>query len=241
MNIEHLIDKYQLDPLESRILVYLFDHIYSLKKIGIRKVADDNNTSTATIIKLAKKLGFEGYADMIYNFVFSWKKDETYDVFHSHPKIYSQFETVVDPFQALLTKYKNKQIIVAGMGFSQLVANYMNESFLIHGFSSTSNIHLQLHSKDFKNKVLLIIISQSGDTPRFVEIVKNANQNGIDTISFLGNEQSPIIPYSTLPIVIDQYDKLMQLRHAPNTFFAESILLFEYLFSHFLHAQKVAK
>jgi DNA-binding MurR/RpiR family transcriptional regulator len=236
MNIEHLCDKYQLDPLEKNILIYLFEHIDTLKKIGIRKVANDNKTSTATIIKLSKKLGFEGYADMIYNIIFSWEDDEMVHSLDIFPKINSQFENNKDSFNELISKYKDKQLITAGMGFSQLIANYMNESFLINGFTCISNIHLQLHAKTFKDKVLLIIISESGDTPRFVEMVKNANQNGIEIISFIGNANSPLIQYSTLPIVINRYDKLKQLKHAPNTFFGEAILLFEHLFSYNLNS-----
>ncbi len=71
MNIEHLYDKHQLDHLEKKLLTYLVNYPEPLSKLGIRKAAQDNNTSISTIIRLAKKLHFEGYTDMVYHIIFS--------------------------------------------------------------------------------------------------------------------------------------------------------------------------
>ena len=55
MNFEYLCSKYQLNNTEKLILQYLCNNIHNLKKLGIRKVAKDNYTSTTTIYKLCKK------------------------------------------------------------------------------------------------------------------------------------------------------------------------------------------
>lgn len=77
MNFEYLCDKYQLSTIEQNILKYLYSNIDNLKKLGIRKVAKDNFTSTTIIYKLCKKLGFEGYSDMIYNISYSNKSEDS--------------------------------------------------------------------------------------------------------------------------------------------------------------------
>ena len=65
MDLKYLCEKYKLNDTEKSILNYLYRNISNLKKIGIRKVAKDNYTSTTTVYKLCKKLNFEGYSDMI--------------------------------------------------------------------------------------------------------------------------------------------------------------------------------
>ena len=77
MDLNYLCEKYQLNEIEKSILQYLHKNISDLKKIGIRKVAKDNYTSTTTVYKLCKKLNFEGYSDMIYHFSYSNKINDT--------------------------------------------------------------------------------------------------------------------------------------------------------------------
>ena len=71
MNLEYFTNKYQLTKLEKNLLSYLYKNTNSLKKIGIRTVAKENFTSTTSIYKLCKKLGFEGYSDLIYHISYS--------------------------------------------------------------------------------------------------------------------------------------------------------------------------
>ncbi len=134
-----------------------------------------------------------------------------------------------------------KKVVVFGLGYAQLIANYMNEKLLINGWNSISNTHLQLFSEAYQGEVLLIFISQSGETPRALDIIKNASQNGIDIISFIGNANSSAVPCSTLPIIINEYNQLRDLQYMPNTFFGETILIFEYLFSDFFRKLETAQ
>lgn len=238
MNIEHLSDKHQLDYLEKKLLTYLVDYPEPLSKLGIRKAAQDNNTSISTIIRLAKKLHFEGYTDMVYHIIFSrnQKKETTKgDLFTISTEMVRQYSGT---FRELFQKYQSKKVVVFGLGYSQLIANYINEKLLINGWNSISNTHLQLFSEAHQGEVLLIFISQSGETPRALDIIKNASQNGIDIISFIGNAGSSAVSCSALPIIINAYNQLGDLQYMPNTFFGETILLFEYLYSDFLENLK---
>ncbi|MGL5506856.1 MAG: MurR/RpiR family transcriptional regulator, partial [Paraclostridium sp.] len=126
MNIEYLCDKYQLSKIEETILIYLFSNIDNLKKIGIRKVAKDNFTSTTVIYKLCKKLGFDGYSDMIYNishFIKTDEPDSSVDIFTNASK---QINTNLEYFSDILNSSRDKLIMLLGVGYSQMIANYMS-------------------------------------------------------------------------------------------------------------------
>lgn len=222
----NLTDKYNLDSLEKDIINYLYNNINNIKNIGIRTVAKDNFTSTATIYKLVKKLGFDGYADMIYSIYYNNQKDS------EESDVYSRIENQISPIRTdfinTLNQYKNKQILITGMGFSQIIADYISESLFLKGFKVTSKLHLQLLEKDSLNDILLIVISHSGDTPRLIELTEKALENNIFTISFTGSKNNKLNKISNLSIEIGNNSKLAINN---NLFFGETIIAFELLTS----------
>ena len=56
MDVEMLIDKYQLNDSEAEVLRFMKKNRQSLKNIGIRDVAKASYVSTATIINMANKI-----------------------------------------------------------------------------------------------------------------------------------------------------------------------------------------
>ena len=226
MNFEYLCSKYQLNNTEKLILQYLCNNIHNLKKLGIRKVAKDNYTSTTTIYKLCKKLNFEGYSDMIYNLSYSTNltNNSIIDIYTNTNK---QIDTNLQLFIEILKKYKNKLIMFVSTGISQTIVNYMNERLSVNGYRSIANAHLQILSPEYKEEVLVITISQSGETKNLVDILNQAKNSEIDIISFVGNSNSQIAELSTLSIIIQGQNKFSSLQTQPNTLFSELILVFE--------------
>ena len=227
MDFKYLCDKYQLNDTETTILKYLQENILDLKKIGIRKVAKDNYTSTTTVYKLCKKLNFEGYSDMIYHFTYSSQIDDSETNIDIYTNINKQINNNLEEFNSILNKYKNKLIMFVSTGISQTIANYMNERLSVNGYRSIANAHLQLLSKEYKNEVLVFAISRSGETKSIIDILEQARSNDIEVISFIGNTNSKIAKLSTLPIIIQGQDNFAKLKNPPNTFFSELLLIFE--------------
>ncbi|MGL4913812.1 MAG: MurR/RpiR family transcriptional regulator [Romboutsia sp.] len=218
MNFLDLIDKYKLDTLEIDILKYLYKNIDIIKTIGVRKVSKENFTSTATVYKLVKKLGFDGYADMIYSIYYDRKNSQIennmYDI------IENQIIQVREDFLNILEEYRERRIIVTGMGFSQIVADYIHESLFLKGFRVTSKMHVQFLEKNYKSKVLLIVISHSGDTPRLVELAQKAKNNDISIISITGSKNNKINKLANIQVSIES-----------NKFCGEAIIAFDLLTS----------
>lgn len=227
MNFEYLRDKYQLSNIEQNILKYLYNNIDNLKKIGVRKVAKDNFTSTTIIYKLCKKLGFEGYSDMIYNISYSNKTDDLDSSVDIFTNASYQITKNLEPLTNVLRNSKSKLIMLLGVGYSQMIANYMNERFVINGFKCIANTHLQLLNSSHKDDVLLIVISNSGESSSILEIAEIAKNNGIEIVSFVANANSSLAKISDFPIVLKGYEKFPNLKYSPNTFFSEVLLLFE--------------
>ncbi len=233
MNLEYFTNKYQLTKLEKNLLSYLYKNTNSLKKIGIRTVAKENFTSTTSIYKLCKKLGFEGYSDLIYHISYSStmsdKQDNNIELnINSFNVLKNNKEDIIK----LFNKYKDKQIILVGSGLSQIMCNYMNEKLLLKGFKSISNLHMQFLSNKYSEENLIIAISHSGENLRMIEILEKANKSGIEIISFVGKDNSRIIDLSTIPLIIDSQKNNINMMNSIDTFFPELLFIFEYIVSY---------
>ena len=231
MNIEQLFHKHKLDALERQIIQYLYENINSIKKIGIRKVALDNFTSTTMIYKLSKKLGFNGYADMIHYISYTYNENSTDNQcdFYKYPNLYNSVTKHKESFNSILSEYKDKRIIVIGMGFSSIISNFISETLFVKGYNCASNLHMELLSPKYSENILLITISQSGETTRMVELATEAINNNFKVINFTSNKKSSLSKLATLSITVGDNDEFKNVNSTSNTFFGELLLAFDFL------------
>lgn len=227
MDVEMLIDKYQLNDSEAEVLRFMKKNRQSLKTIGIRDVAKASYVSTATIINMAKKIGYSGYSEL----VFALGNSQS-DI--AMPSTFSDEEQAA--FIDLLSEYRDKRIMILGSGFSQNLANYFSESLNLYGFRATANSHLEFLRQQVQQDILLVIISNSGDTVRLAELAKMANDHHIDVIAFVGQKNSKIGSLATLTISTETYTPQRISDYQPNLFFGTTLNQFELLLSAALKA-----
>ncbi|WP_159151227.1 MurR/RpiR family transcriptional regulator [Enterococcus gallinarum] len=227
MDVEMLIDKYQLNDSEAEVLRFMKKNRQSLKTIGIRDVAKASYVSTATIINMAKKIGYSGYSEL----VFALGNSQS-DI--AMPSTFSDEEKAA--FIDLLSEYRDKRIMILGSGFSQNLANYFSESLNLYGFRATANSHLEFLRQQVQQDILLVIISNSGDTVRLAELAKMANDHHIDVIAFVGQKNSKIGSQATLTISTETYTPQRISDYQPNLFFGTTLNQFELLLSAALKA-----
>ncbi|WP_207942339.1 hypothetical protein DOK78_001036 [Enterococcus sp. DIV2402] len=222
MNIEMLIEKYQLNNAEAQVLRYMQENKQSLKQMGIREVAKQSFVSTATIVNMSKKIGFSGYSELVF-------------FFQNEPTPAPTFQVISDSesqqFTQLLTNYKDKRIMILGFGFSQNLANYFAEFLNLYGFRATANGHLEFLRVSVENEMLVIVISNSGETRRLIELTRLAVDHRLEVIAFVGERCSSIGSIAPLTISSDTYSPRSFQEFAPNLFFGTALNQFELLMS----------
>ena len=226
MNVQILIEKYQLSDAEANALRFMEATITPSKKIGIREVAKHAYVSTATIVNMSKKLGFSGYSDL----VFSFQNQPAPQTLSTELITKEEYQK----FAQLLKKYQNKRIMILASGFSQNLANYFSEFLNLHGFRAMANSHLELLRPSTESEALIILISHSGETQRLVELSVIADKHQIDIIAFVGESQSKIGQLATLAISTNTFSTKGFHEFAPNLFFGTALNQFELLMSHTL-------
>lgn len=224
MDIQQLGEKYQLSIDEIKVLRYMQKHKSELRQIGIRDLAKSTFTSASFIVKMSKKMKLSGYSELVFlmtdtiNFITT--DNDIVDI-----------SSLIKPFYNLINKHKDSMIMILASGYSQNIANYMSEYFNLHGFRCTANSHLELLRLEDHTDKLLIMISNSGETIRLNELLRQANNNEQDIIAFVGNGNSTMAEQSSLTISTGTFKPTSFESNIPQLFFGLSLIYFELLMS----------
>lgn len=224
---------------EERIFDYICNNIEECIEIGIRGVAKKTYTSTSSIVRLSKKLGYKGYTDMTYSLRSQRTRREFLPVERdSRYRVRSRSE-VTKFIDCLL----NMKIAVYGEEFSGIVAQYINNRLFTLGIES----HLLdcIDSKLFfdgigKTYDALIVISNTGESAKCLNILKNAELSPKDylTVSFTGKFENTIAKNSDVSFVIEGISTENRIVKQPTPFYGNVILGFEELLKLYLERKR---
>ncbi|MDV4150513.1 MurR/RpiR family transcriptional regulator [Clostridium sp. AL.422] len=240
MDLSKFIENKGLTEIEIKVLNYIVDNIEDVNKLGVRGIAKNNYTSTSTIMRLSKKLGYSGFLEMQYNLA-ALKKNELGDDLNERDFLDSldmdnllkeNTSDVINRFVDTLFNDDNKFIFIYANGFSGIVAEYINKKLLVMGKRSilsngTDSIGVFENNLDYISSI--IVISKSGETPMVLNKVKTAKDYGINVISFTNERENSISKLADISFKIDDANKLDDRNLMPNTFFPKVLVLVELL------------
>ena len=194
----------------------------------ISNLADETNSSTASIFKFIKKLGFKGYKDFQLNLASNANKeadkslltaitdikagDKVDDIANKIIafNIQSMFTLKEDikniPFESCVDLIKKSQKIhFFGMGGSDTIAYDSYHKFLRSKYivSYIQDYHMQLSActKMDKNDCIFVF-SHSGKTIEAIEVSKVAKKNKAKLIVLTGNSKSEMIKISDVSMIL---------------------------------------
>lgn len=194
----------------------------------ISNLAEETNSSTASIFKFIKKLGFKGYKDFQLNLASNANKeadkslltaitdikvgDKVDDIANKIIafNIQSMFTLKEDikniPFESCVDLIKKSQKIhFFGMGGSDTIAYDSYHKFLRSKYmvSYIQDYHMQLSActKMDKNDCIFVF-SHSGKTIEAIEVSKVAKKNKAKLIVLTGNSKSEMIKISDVSMIL---------------------------------------
>ncbi|WP_127836849.1 MurR/RpiR family transcriptional regulator [Clostridium prolinivorans] len=249
-DLDKIINNKDITKLEYQVLEYIVNNINNVIKLGVRGVAKENFTSTSTVMRLAKKLGYDGFIDMVYNFM-PMISNEIKSVRKEVDVIkgidldnFLQYisDEDVDDFVDILMNVKNKVIFVYGTGFSRLPAEYLSNRLLIIGkksiFSSGGD-SIGIFENHLEDMQVLVVVSKSGETKLVLDKVNSAKKRGIKVISITREIENSIARLADISFKIFDMNKLDDKNYYPNTFFPNVYMFIEYIiFKYFKKSDK---
>lgn len=193
MNLHNITKKYILTNTELNIIETIINELSEGKeKISIRDLANKTFVSTTVIIKLAKKLGFVGYSQMIYVLNESIHQKASIDNIYSLSEFISEDD--MDKINALaddIYKHKNQKIYLVGLGFSAIITQYFSKRLAEFDIFAYDGAPIDCVN-DRSNPSVVIVFSKSGETTDLIQIMEISKRMGHTMYAFTTSSDSTI-------------------------------------------------
>lgn len=239
MEQNHYLLTNLLSEEEERIITSITAHIEKGgKRPGIQQIANENYLSTTFIVKMCKRLGFDGYSELYYHLARQLSSGEKRkDNFTLKTLIDNYSDELVERFCAMLHHSRNQKMFTSGEGFSDLVVSYMVQRLSLCGFLAFSHVHFydfmlfqkeNNHEAERPEPSVMFAVSQSGETEPVINDVRHARQNGYKIVCFTKRDDATLSRLSDIAFLVDS-SKQTLVGGIPNPFFGHVILAFEEL------------
>ncbi|WP_342468061.1 MurR/RpiR family transcriptional regulator [Bacillus sp. FSL W8-0629] len=212
-------DVYQmLSETERYLLHYIHQHLEDISTLSIVTLSERANVSTATIVRLMKKIGYNGYTSFKYRLKQEKKMTDDSDQLKNIDEdiklaIRKNEEEVLKTIQlqsigqiedAVQKIHDADKIYIFGRGFSEMIAKEMTIKLQLIG--KTCEVHddpniIRLKSRDIDKNELAIFVSLNGETSELVEACQNLSMKQVTTITVTTRIDSTLSKISDMTLV----------------------------------------
>ncbi|WP_054950840.1 MurR/RpiR family transcriptional regulator [Numidum massiliense] len=207
-----------LSDSERHLLQYIYDHIEGIADMSIVSLSEEANVSTATIVRLMKKIGFQGYTSFKYSIrdkIKASSEKNTMEDIDSQIKgaIEKNEREVLKTIQmlnigniedAIQKIYDAEKVYVFARGFSEMIGNEITVKLQLIGknceMHTDPNI-IRVKSRKLHVKDVVIFVSLNGETIELVEACKNFKIKNISTLTLTTKVDSTLAKLSEMVLV----------------------------------------
>ena len=200
----------QMSVIERKLADFILDNANLLRDYSSQQLADAVGTSQSSVVKFCQKLGYKGYPDFKFAISDSLHHQApavSSDKLHGEISLDDSFSTMSQKLlaskinvlqkthainsqtsfeQAALLLRGAKRVLLCGKGGSALVAKDFSYKLQKLGMAALAetDTHVQLANiANYTAEDVLVVISESGETPDSVKITEQAAANGVNIIS----------------------------------------------------------
>ncbi len=182
----------QLNDTDDDIIAYIQKHRKDIKTLSIQKVANELYISPNAVMRMSKKLGYSGFAELkfaIENELNAPNKTFNKQLVEMLPSNIVKTLDLVDEIQLELIAsimIKSKCCIFAGVGDSSYFCELLGKNLrcIDYNVKYHQQIHDMVYSVEHGDKDdVLIIISATGENERLVQLAERAKEIGMKVIS----------------------------------------------------------
>ena len=203
----------QMGPAEKKIADYILENTQDIISASISDFAGKCGCGDATVVRFARRIGFDGYQSLKIGIVGEMsaastlseeitREDGCYEIFKKRVQdicvSLSNTEGVLDGEKLTLVAnaiINSKRIVVFGLGNSAAIAQDAAHKFLRLGFNAQAccDNHMQaIIATHLDRKSVVIGISHSGSSKDIVDALQLSKIGGATTVCITNYGTSPI-------------------------------------------------
>lgn len=216
LQIKLLYDK--MGKAEKRIADWIFENPGKIISLSIVELAEQCRCGEATIVRFAKRLGFNGFQELKFSLASENGGSPVSTHITAQDSAFEIYQKVCNDIYLSLEKTKNSlkekllgeaaekickadKIVIFGLGNSSAIAIDASHKFMRAGLNAiayTDN-HMQvIAASHLKENDIAIGISHSGSSKDIVEALKIAKEHKATTIAITNSGKSPILKQSDI-------------------------------------------
>lgn len=186
---------------DMRIYNYILKHSIQFPYMSIRELADEIPTSTASIMRFVKKMGYDSFPELKY----AYKKEEKEVSLH----MVNDIDEIIDCLKKFNTPYYQdlfkevayilgnaNMIIFDGMGDSGKIAEYAARHFSINGFFSAALTDPYQRVSMDGTDIVVVMLSVSGNTPELIWKANGYKAAGSTLITITASDDNTLAKMS---------------------------------------------
>jgi len=214
-----------LNSTEVKVLREIVELVLSGDpKINIRTVAENSYVSTTIVVRLAKKLGYSGYSEMLYSIREELKQDEVHDYQADIGKIVHDPVPVTDLAHDIVD-HRGQFLFFVGDGFSAIITDYAVKRFSTIGIHSYDGAPVDVVLSDNEGSIV-VLFSESGETADLVSIAQKSREMNYKIYTVTPNDKGTLVSISDRSIIL-KYSNEGKLVNIPDYYVGTGILLVE--------------
>lgn len=182
----------KLNDSEKKMFDYVVKHLHCVKDMSIRELANECYTSTTSVFRFVKKLGFTGYTEFTNAIRITEYKFSQHDV----PEVFTRKEyreeylkNIIESVRVISSKQINRfnellknnpTIYLFSSGLSDDAASYAKHIFNSVGYVTvhpTKDYEIASAITQIKDTDILFAFSYTGCNPDIISIIENVKSN----------------------------------------------------------------
>lgn len=232
MDLNVLTKGKKISESEQHILTYLVSHTDKIEGVPLRKIAQELYTSPATLVRLAQKLGFSGYLELLYFLKNRLNRQMTTEAAINYQINTEGIAASIDAIKEIYAQNNDKFITIYATGFSGIIAEYLHKKMLVNGIKTllvSASDSGGIISNNIDNISMLITISKSGETQKVLEKMQLVNDHQIPTVLFCGNGEHRAHQLANFSFGVTDERPYDTQNIQYTSFYGKLLLLMEYL------------
>lgn len=181
-------------PVEKNIADFFLKNA-EIGDLSARRIAGALYVSEASLSRFAKKCGFRGYREFVYQYERSFQAardfmgaENTTEVFENYREIMEKTHSLLEDGQIhriVKQLYQKKRVIVCGKGSSGMAAQEMEIRFMRIGVDVDSvceDDRIRMQSVFLDKSMMVMGFSLSGETESVLYLLREAHARGAFTV-----------------------------------------------------------
>ena len=249
--VKMIESKYDSFTVTEKTIADFF--IYNSEKMdfSVKSVAARLYVSNASLSRFAKKCGYKGYREFVYEYEIALMKNETIET-GDHEIIFSIYQEFLNKSRALIDKAQitrvikcinnSERVYVLGKGSSGLSASEMEFRFIRVGVNIDAIVdpdRMRIQSVFWNNRNLVFGISISGNTKDISYGLKEAHYRGAKTVLITTKHDDSFYEYCDEVLLMPNIGRLNRGNLISPQF--PVLIMIDILYFYFVKTDKVSK